>query len=178
MKYLSYLKEKNKNKNLHLCCIPSLLASLKSSHPLETHQTPRSSFPHWPPVAQFSTRFIAEAPKQLVNAHRLYLTPIHSSSSLSFFLLFSLCHPKPLLTAPFTSYDVLLLLCQSATRDTINHSLFQEISSLGLAFLLCYLCRLLRLPQNVYSCFRIPSWAWYSLSALFFLGNLSNSQTL
>lgn len=168
--------KKKKNQPLHSRWIPSLLASLNyltlSSLiiPPDLHSYTGQLLPN------FNILFIVEALKQLANAHRLHLTPIYSS-------VYSLPPPvlttplKPLLTSPFTSYDVLLLLCQSATCDIINHSLFQEIilSWLGFPPVLS-----LNASHVTSKClfFRIPSWAWCSLSALFFLGNLSNSQTL
>lgn len=73
--------------------IPSCLP--QSPHPLEAHQTPRSSFPHWPPVAQFQPSLHSRSSQTACQRSQAVLNSNPLFSSLSFFLLFSPLHWNP-----------------------------------------------------------------------------------
>lgn len=118
MKYLSYLKEKNKNKNLHLCCIPSFFP--QSSHPLESSSNPQVFIPTLASCCPISALASQQKLPNSLSMLTGCMTPIHSSvhSHASF------CSHYATETPPNSSLHFLrctLLLCQSATRDTINH---------------------------------------------------------
>lgn len=96
MKYLSYVKEKNKTKPpppLMLSPTPPCLPQL--SHSLEAHHTSRSSFPHWPTLAQFQHSLHRRSSPTTCQCAQAVLNSNSFFRSLSTFLLFSLLHWNP-----------------------------------------------------------------------------------
>ena len=104
-------------------CLPQL------SHSLEAHYTSRSSFPHWPALAQLQHLLHSRSSPTTCQGSQTVLNSNSFFSSLSTFLLFSLLHWNPSHHLPS-----LLTMCSSCYANQ------QHVTSLTIPSFKKYPC--------------------------------------